>query len=68
MEDFSAFSPGHVTERIIKHCNTLLKEAVQSPSLDISKSLGYGAWFSGKYGGAARLSVVLGDLRGLLKP
>lgn len=41
------------------------KELVESPSLDTIKSLGYGTWFSGKHGGGTRLSVALGDLRGL---
>lgn len=34
----------------------------------VKKALAYGAWFSAKHGGGVRLSVVLGELRGLLQP
>jgi len=53
------------TEKVIKHCNRLPRDVVESPSLEVVKRC-LGTWFSGGFG-SVRLMVGLDDLTGLFQ-
>lgn len=57
-----------ITKRVVKDCNRLPREVVQTPSLEAFRRCVYVAFRFGGGLGSVRLMVGLGDIKGLFQP